>query len=40
MDDSAWFVKKPQWNPGSVKEEGQKVRSEGEGTGENAKGNK
>lgn len=40
MDDTTWFVKKPPRNFGSMKEEGQKVRSGGEGTRENAKGNK
>lgn len=40
MDGSTWCVEKPQWNPGDMKEEGQKVRSEGEGTEGNASGNK
>lgn len=34
MKDSAGFVKKPQWDLEMLREERQKVRSEGEGTGE------
>jgi hypothetical protein len=40
LSSSGWclVLEKPQWNPGNMKEEGQKVRSEDKDPGEIPKG--